>query len=119
MVLLPLHGWTGAAMATDMAVSAAAQQMHQTASAAHQTQAEVTTSTADCLIHADCGQTHHADHSAGDCESCSTCQACHNVPLLVDSDDLKPSLNSLWASTEALDPFASTDAAPDQKPPIA
>jgi hypothetical protein len=138
MVLLPLRGWTGDAMATDMAVSAAAQQMHQTTNAAakadshqghqsreghsnhadHETLTEVTASTAGCLIHADCDQTHHAGHSAGDCESCSACQACHNVPLLVDSDELKQRLNSLWTPTEAVDPFASADAAHDQKPPI-
>lgn len=135
MVLLPLRGWTGDAMATDMAVSAAAQQMHQTTNAAakadihqgheghsnhaaHETLTEVTASTADCLIHADCDQTHNAGHSAGHCESCSACQACHNVPLLVDSDELKQRLNSLWMPTQAVDPFASADAAHDQKPPI-
>jgi hypothetical protein len=134
MVLLPLRGWTGDAMATDMAVSAAAQQMHQTATAekadahlgheghsdhaAHEAQSEVTTNTADCLSHADCDQTHNAGHSAGHCESCSACQACHNVALLVGSDELKPRLNSLWTSTKAADPFASADAAHDQKPPI-
>jgi len=130
MVLLPLRGWTGDAMATDMAVSTAAQQMHETASAAqadahlshqghsdhatHEAQSEVTANTADCLSHADCDQTHNAGH----CESCSACQACHNVALLVGPDELKPRLNSLWTSTEAADPFASADAAHDQKPPI-
>lgn len=135
MVLLPLRGWTGDAMATDMAVSGAAQQIHQTTNAAakadshqgheghsnhaaHETLTEVTASTTDCLIHADCDQTHNAGHSAGDCESCSACQACHNVPLLVDSDELKSRVNSLWTPTEAVDPFASADAAHDQKPPI-
>ena len=129
MVLLPLRGWTGDAMATDMAVSAAAQKMDQTAAvhqsheghsdhAAHETPTDVTASTADCLSHADCDQTHNAGHSAGHCESCSACQACHNVALLVGSDELKPRLNSRWTSTEAADPFASADAAHDQKPPI-
>ena len=136
MVLLPLRGWTGDAMATDMALSKAAQQMHQTAAAkadavpahpsheghsdhaAHETLTDVTTSTVDCLSHADCDQTHNAGHSAGHCESCSACQACHNVPLLVDSDELKQRLNSLWMPTQAVDPFASADAAHDQKPPI-
>jgi hypothetical protein len=133
MVLLPLRGWTGDAMATDMAVSAAAQQMNQTAAvhqghpsheghndhAAHEAPTDVTASTADCLSHADCDQTHDAaGHNAGHCESCSACQACHNVALLVGSDELKPRLNSLWTFTKAADPFASADAAHDQKPPI-
>lgn len=138
MVLLPLRGWLGDAMATDMAVSTAAQQMHQTATAAkadahlshqgheghsghaaHKAPADATASTADCLSHADCHQAYDvAGHNAGHCESCSACQACHNVALLVGSDELKPRLNSLWTSTEAADPFASADTAHNQKPPI-
>ena len=138
MVLLPLRGWTGDAMATDMAVNIAAQQRHQTAAvhakadahqghqshagrsdhADHKATTEVMANTADCLRHADCKQAHDAGHSPGTCESCSACQACHNVALLVDSDELKPRLNSLWTPTGAADPFDSADAAPDQKPPI-
>jgi hypothetical protein len=136
MVLLPLRGWTGDAMATDMALSMAAQQMHQTAAAkadavpahpsheghsdhpAYAVPTDVTISTADCFNHTDCDQTHNAGHSAGDCESCSACQACHNVALLVDSNELKPRLNSVWTLTLVADPFASADATHDQKPPI-
>ena len=139
MVLLPLRGWTGDAMATDMAVSMAAQQMHQTAAApektdahqghqghdshedhsdhaAHEAPTQVMANTVDCLSHADCSKAHAADHSAGTCESCSACQACHNVALLVTSDELKPRLNSLWTPTAVADPFASADAAHDQTP---
>jgi len=141
MVLLPLRGWTGDAMATEMAVSMAAQQMQLTAAApekadahlghqghesqeshgdhaAHEATLHLSANTPDCLSHADCDQTHGAGHNAGHCESCSACQACHNVALLVDSDELKPRLNTLWTPTGAADPFASADAAPDQKPPI-
>ena len=148
MVLLPLRGWTGDAMATEMAVNSAAQQMHQTTAAnqkadvhdghqghashdghevnvdhaAHGAPIVMTANIADCLNHADCDQAHDAghgtDHSAGTCESCSACQACHNVALLVTSDELKPRLNSLWTPTAVADPFASADAAHDQKPPI-
>ncbi|MFT4992370.1 MAG: hypothetical protein ACI9LD_001566 [Polaromonas sp.] len=136
MVLLPLRSWTGDAMATDMALSMAAQQMHQTAAAkadadpghpsdkghsdhaAHAAPTEVTTSTVDCLSHADCDQTRNAGQNAGHCDSCSACQACHNVALLVNSDELKRCLNSVWTSTLVADPFASADAAHGQKPPI-
>ena len=119
MVLLPLRGWTGDAMATEMAVSMAAQQMHLTAATPEK--ADVHQGHQGHQSHeghGDCDQAHGAGHNAGHCESCSACQACHNVALLVDSDELKPSLNSLWTPTEAVDPFASADAAPDQKPPI-
>jgi len=132
MVLLPLRGWTGDAMATDMA----SQQMYQTTAskadaheghqnheahsnhANHETLTEVTASSAHGLSHADFDQTHDADHSAGTCESCSVCQACHNVALLLTSDDLKPFVDTLWTPTELADPYASADAALDQKPPI-
>jgi hypothetical protein len=141
MVLLPLRGWTGDAMATEMALNSAVQQMHLTAAAsekadvhqghqghqsheghgdhaAHEATLHLSANTPDCLSHADCYQTHGAGHNAGHCESCSACQACHNVALLVDSDELKPRLNTLWTPTGAADPFVSADAAPDQKPPI-
>jgi hypothetical protein len=137
MLLLPLRGWTGDAMATDMALSMAAQLTHSTAAAAksdvhpehpsheghsdhpaHEASAEVMASTPDCLNHADCGQAHDTGHSAGTCESCSACQACHNVALLLVAVALKPHLNSLWTPSLAADSFASADAAGDQKPPI-
>ncbi len=141
MVLLPLRGWTGDAMA----VSMAAQQMHQTSGApqiaeehrghqghdnheglsghaTHEAPTEVTASKADCLSHVDCDQMHDAghsaDHGAGSCESCSACQACHNVALMAASDGLTPRLSAVWTPTPVADPFASADAAHDQKPPI-
>jgi hypothetical protein len=149
MVLLPLRGWAGDAMATEMALNSAVQQMHQTAPtkqkadahgghqspeaykshsdhAAHDAQTHVTVHTADGLDSANCDQTHDVGHGAGhglghvagNCESCSACQACPNVALLVDTDHLKLRFNSIWTPTAGADPFVSADAAPDQKPPI-
>jgi hypothetical protein len=134
MVLLPLRGWTGDAMATEMALNSAVQQMHQTAQTAqkadahggHHAQTHVTVNTTDCLNYANCDQTHAAGHGAGhglghvagNCESCSACQACPNVALLVDTDNLKLRFNSIWTPSAGADPFVSADAAPDQKPPI-
>ena len=123
MVLLPLRGWTGDAMATDMAshmtVNIAAQQLHQTVTAPQKADAHH-----EHLSHE--GRSDHAahdggqgdGHSAGQCESCSVCQTCHNVALLVISDELKPRLNTLWTPTVMAGPFASADSALDQKPPI-
>ncbi len=118
MVLLPLRGWTGDALATDMAVSMTSQQMHQTATAVakadahqgHQSHKDHSDQMHDA--------SHSPDHDSGTCESCSACQACHNVALMVTSDELTPRLNTHWTSTEVANPFASADAAHDQKPPI-
>jgi len=124
MVLLPLRGWTGDAMATDMAVTIAAQQMHQSALASFGAQAHDEHqgheghSDDTAAHHADHGAGHSDDHSAGQCESCPACQACHTVALLVTPDDLKPILNTRWTPTLVAHPFASADAALDQKPPI-
>jgi hypothetical protein len=138
MVLLPLRGWTGDAMATDMAVKITSQKIHQTASVpqqaglhdehhSHEGSRDQATpdapiyasaDTADCLSHAACDQSHDAKHNAVTCESCSACQTCHNVALLVSSDELKPRLNTRWMPYGEADPFASAIAAPDQKPPI-
>ena len=122
MFLLPLRGWTGDAMATDMAVNIAAQEIHQSVVVSYGAQAHDGHQGHES--HSDDPAAHHADHRAGHsagtgtCESCSACQACHNVALLVTCDDLKPILNTLWTTTELADPFASADAALDQKPPI-
>jgi hypothetical protein len=138
MVLLPLRAWTGDAMATDMAVTLAAEQMQQTAPklqesgshhghqhhenhhdhAAHEAEVLVSANTADCISHVACDQTHGTHHAGETCESCSACQACHNVPLLVGATELKSDLSALWTLNGLADPFVSAEAAPDQKPPI-
>ncbi len=106
-------------MATDMAVNISAQQWHQTVTAPHKANVHHEHQSHESHSeHVGHDADHDTDHSAGTCESCSVCQACHNVALLVTADDLKPILNTLWTPTELADPFASADAALDQKPPI-
>jgi hypothetical protein len=122
MVLLPLRGWTGDAMATEMALNSAVQQMHQTAATKQTADAhgghQTHNSPTDHSDHATQDAGHGAGHSAGTCESCSACQACHTVALLVDVNELKLRFNAIWTPTVGADPFVSADAAPDQKPPI-
>ncbi|MDO9278164.1 MAG: hypothetical protein Q7U05_06340 [Polaromonas sp.] len=123
MVLLPLRGWIGDAMATDMAMTVAAQKMQQTVSTSlredvhheHQAHAGHSDHSAHDEGH---GDDHSAGHIAGTCESCSACQACHTVALLIGATDLKSDLSALWTLIGAADPFVSAEAALDQKPPI-
>ncbi len=115
MVLLPLRGWTGERMAIDMAAQQLLQSVH--ASAQNLNEAPVA-SLAPC--HGP--EQSEPSHGAGEisaCESCGACQACHSVAL---------SLGTRWAlvltaarvlPAAASDPFASAEAAPGYKPPIA
>jgi hypothetical protein len=124
IVLLPLRGWTGDAMATDMAVNIAAQEMLQSALVSSGAQSHDGHQSHEshrddhAPHHANLGAEHSDDHSAGHCDSCAACQACHNVALLVTTDDWKPFFSSLWTPSVVNHPFASADAALDQKPPI-
>jgi hypothetical protein len=120
VVLLPLRGWTGDAMATGMAGEQAQITFHAAAHAkdtheedhAHHGQAIQTSP--ECAGHGSEAGT-QAD---GVCESCSACHACHALALLVPANLLAPlPAGSTPASTGA-DRFASADAAPGQKPPI-
>lgn len=132
IVLLPLQGWAGGAMATHMAAFAVSQSAG--AGAADSSTLPVELSAAampDCPGHAQAGAVvqagavqHGAGHSGvdgttqGNAESCSACQVCHSValaPLLI---------GVLLAAPSAAQPLAVatsfTSAAPalGQKPPI-
>ena len=124
IVLLPLRGWTGDAMATQMAsaavaiesVAAHAQKISATATIGPQSQVMP-----DCheavSSQPDTGKT--ASHETGNdhCGTCLACQACHTVALL-------PALLEVpagWVSPQlrpARSAFTSAAAALGQKPPI-
>jgi hypothetical protein len=135
IALLPLRGWVGDAMATQMAAgqiqhsqSQEHGQQHDATktiadhqdgalAAGHFGHEETATSVAepDCAGHSTSGDTHSAD---GHCESCATCQACNTVALSLMGPDLSPVFQSLVLPLPAADHFASADAALRQKPPI-
>ena len=137
IALLPLRGWVGDAMATQMAAG----QIQHSQSQQHGQQHDATKMIADdqdgilaaahfdheevaealpaaepdCAGHSTGESTHAAD---GHCESCAACQACNAVALSLTGPDLSPVFISLALSLPAAAPFASADAALRQKPPI-
>ena len=132
IALLPLRGWMGDAMATQMAVQAlqvaqapssssaeespAAQPALRSALAANAMAAGIP---ADCLSHssADAGQADSASTDAG-CENCSACQACHTVALSPSGLSHAAGILSGTHPAGAVTPFASAEAVSGQKPPI-
>jgi hypothetical protein len=136
IALLPLRGWVGDAMATQMA---AGQLQHPSAQAevqaAHSHEEEVATEMARAHIGhhgeaaAQASQTLHdcaeqtADNngghsSDGHCETCAACQACHTVALSPAAPGLPAVFSAPTLPLPAADQFASADAALGQKPPI-
>ena len=121
IVLLPLRGWAGDSMATQMAATAVA--IESGATHAHETRA---TANFDHQNQAkpDC---HEANSSAAGietavnqdhCGTCQACQACHTVALLPALIAVTAHLSSpqMRATRTA---FTSAAAALGQKPPIA
>lgn len=137
IALLPLRGWVGDAMATQMAASHA-QHQHRQAEAPEQSATktiaasahhmgpgghsghEEVTAEATLAMHDCAGQTPDSATHAGDagCESCAACQACHTVALSLATPDHSPVFNARSLPHPAPDRFASADAALGQKPPI-
>jgi hypothetical protein len=129
IALLPIRGWVGDVMATEMASPRATQLQNATkmvATPAHQAGAEghfdhVSTDSPaaqpapDCHGHGEGTSSPMADTHG---ESCTACQACHTVAL----SSLIPTLHSAMAAPalphSPAAHFASALAALGQKPPI-
>jgi hypothetical protein len=143
IALLPLRGWIGDAMATQMAVhslhqaqieSVSAQPPHQagateiiaagagnTWAAApfdHHAASAQSAMSADCLEHGGASADPAGNDSGGACPDCAFCQACHTVALTSAQPSLSSSAQPGTLSQPAAAQFASADAAPGQKPPI-
>lgn len=130
IVLLPLRGWAGDVMATQMAAPALAQQVaqiagtsthnHESGTPSHThsdlVQAGAATLAPDCAGHAGSGHSSPTDNSH--CQSCVACQACHTLGLAV------PSIVSTEPASAAEKPqlvvsrFTSAERALGLKPPI-
>uniref|UniRef100_UPI0040361CB4 hypothetical protein n=1 Tax=Polaromonas sp. TaxID=1869339 RepID=UPI0040361CB4 len=129
IALLPIRGWVGDVMATEMASPQAVQLHHATemvAAQAHGTGAEAHVDHASPDVSATTPAPDCAGHGAGDslpvangfCASCAVCQACHTValsPLMSSTPSARvpPALPRAPAAR-----FASAIAALGQKPPI-
>jgi hypothetical protein len=132
ITLLLLRGWTGDAMATEMALTPLQHQPSATetmATHAHEMGAEGhlgheaaapealsdVQAAHDCAGHAS-DEASHAE--SAHCESCAACQACHTVALTPAEGDSNPVSSSLTRPCTTAVQFASAEAAPGQKPPI-
>lgn len=127
IVLLPLRGWAGDAMATQMASSAIAMQtgtagthaMPATSAPEHQnSSSEHVQASPDCheYLAANAGNNNPVDNDH--CGTCQACQACHTValspsPLEVAASFASPQLRPSRAAV-----FTSAATALGQKPPI-
>jgi hypothetical protein len=127
IVVLPLRGWAGDVMATQMAsapiatISGAAGAHEITAAASfdHENQAvESPHAMPDCheqmAGHAEADNAASTDH----CGTCQACQACHSValspsPLAITGSFTSPQLRPTRAAA-----FTSAASALGQKPPI-
>jgi len=129
IVLLPLRGWIGDAMATEMASAAAvhlqtatktvADHVHQAGATPHfdhvSLQAEATRAAPDCTGHGVAEATPGADTH---CATCTVCQACHTVALSPAAAHGVAVLSPPALPYSPAAAFASAVAALGQKPPI-
>ena len=126
--LLPLRGWAGDVMATQMAGSAIAfekgststHEMGAKAFFNHQKHSvSISPAAPDCheqvVSHSDTADTPTNDHSS----TCAACQSCHTVALSPNSPGLATSFNQPVVGQASAARFTSADAALGQKPPIA
>jgi hypothetical protein len=141
IALLPLRGWSGEVMATDMASSQVVQ-AHKQAQSATQNIATsdrvdwakntfnnqnsnflaqnllvdtTLPATADCEGHNKLG---NAEPASAHCDTCPACQACHSVALSVVGFSLSPTFSPRSQPHIASADFASAITALGQKPPI-
>ena len=135
IALLPLRGWMGDAMATEMAVmqighaQAAERRVtshHGSTVSAESTQAAHHEMPAAQTGH-DGGEAPAAAVSdfgdAGDCRdghgvSCHSCGVCHTLALSRAFEASSPAASAVSLSSSRTAPFASAEAALGQKPPI-
>jgi hypothetical protein len=139
IALLPLRGWIGDAMATQMAAhsavhsasGASAEDRHDRAStpaashvhesgepAGHDHDAAVSvvgTMPPDCVQH---GADSSVDHANTGCENCALCQACSTVALTETGSSAAAAFVIGPVPRASATQFASAEPAPGQKPPI-
>lgn len=133
IALLPLRGWAGDVMATQMAASAVSieavaietgvsdtYEIGEKSSFIHHKQL-LESSDVTSICHEQLGS--HPDTVAASnsehCTTCPACQVCHTVALSLPSLDISVSFASPQLGQTSASIFTSADAALGQKPPIA
>lgn len=138
IVLLPLRGWMGDAMAAE------AMTQHRGASGAHAARSMQPAAAGDAVAaaHADCpghagaanasaqqvagpavqaaadAATNAAPEWTADCGACAKCQVCHSVLLAPAEPPVVGALAVPQAAAAAVTAFASAELFRDAKPPI-
>ena len=127
ILLLPLRGWVGDAMAMQMAlpgqhalVCGAMPHADSDAEPAHLPSSAVASEAATA---GDCGghpgaQDRGDEADAAHCEASAMCQTCHTVAVLLLPDLLAIAQASLLSPSAPMPVFASADRALSLKPPI-
>ncbi len=115
IVLLPLRGWAGDAMATQMATHGASPAVSIEAGA---TRTHDMGAASDCAGHQASKQVDSPDTKSANGETCQACQACHTLALssstATDSVLFEAPSPPLVTAAQ----FTSADTALGQKPPI-
>jgi hypothetical protein len=119
LVLLPLRGWVGEAMAMDML----AQYVGATQTVATNAHGISAEATFDAEMQMDCHEAVEADHSqaesgASHCGTCPLCQMCHTVAAPAPFEALPAPWLPHAQPTTGPTRFASAPAAFALKPPI-
>ena len=128
MVLLPVRGWLGDAMAIPLSTSSPLAHNH-VAISAYSISASGTFYTTASTGQAPChpstdAQTHPVNHSADhlgaldDCSQCSQCQICHGAALMALTNALTLVAKPSQVVACGLARFASVPHPPRLKPPI-
>ena len=126
VVLLPLRGWVGDAMAMQMAMpgqhapaTGALQHVDGNADPAKaHGSAPALAGADDCGGHTKVQGTSDDAMDAAHCEACAMCQTCHTVAVLLLPELLVAAQDSPLSLPTAVQVFASADRALFQKPPI-
>ena len=139
IALLPLRGFAGDVMATEMAIVMVGQMQAHRADAIeniavhadhagasghfdshHETAAaqEAATTANACAGHVAAEQCHSSSNHGDNHGSCQACQACHTVALSLAFNQAQPVLASSMLPHLVAAQFASAEAALGQKPPI-
>ena len=124
LLTLPLRGWAGDVMAIRMATHQGfpTQQLVVAETATPQAPARGVSEHADCMGHAQTANTQEAPteaaQGAGDCNTCSHCQLCFTVAVLLPG--LGAAVVPLPQQPAQFQPaaFTSADTARGIKPPI-
>ncbi len=127
IIMLPLRGWVGDAMAMQMALVGTTQPIAivQGMGAAHHDEASTAAhphalAPPPAVAHGDC-----TDHGASDdptqdthCQTCTVCQACHAVAITLPPLDVATLASIPLPPQSAAGRFVSADRALGLKPPI-